>query len=63
MSTRSTRRRRTTIASPVRIVELNFGLVEIDWEAPSPRITLQIIDVEGNVQLEHELHLNELRDQ
>ena len=44
-------------------VDLNFGLVEIDWEAPSPRITLQIIDVEGNVQLEHELHLNELREQ
>ena len=44
-------------------VDLNFGLVEIDWEAPSPRITLQIIDVEGNVQLEHELHLKELRDQ
>ena len=29
-------------------VDLNFGLVEIDWEAsPTPLITLQIIDVEG----------------
>ena len=45
-------------------VDVSFGLVEIDWEAtPSPRIILQIIDVEGIVQLEHELRLNELREQ
>jgi alkaline phosphatase D len=50
------------IADPY--VDLNFGMVEIDWEAtPSPRIILQIIDVEGIVQLEHELRLNELREQ
>jgi alkaline phosphatase D len=50
------------IADPY--VDLNFGMVEIDWEAsPTPLITLQIIDVEGIVQLEHELRLNELREQ
>ena len=50
------------VAGPV--VEINFGLVEIDWEAtPSPRIILQIIDVEGGVQLEHEVRLNEPREQ
>ncbi|MGB3564773.1 MAG: alkaline phosphatase D family protein [Thermoanaerobaculia bacterium] len=43
-------------------VDLNFGLIEIDWEAdPSPAITFRVIDVDGSVQLEHQVHLGELR--
>jgi alkaline phosphatase D len=43
-------------------VDLGFGLIEIDWKAgPAPLITFRVIDVDGSVQLEHQVHLGELR--
>jgi len=43
-------------------VDLNFGLVEIDWEAsPEPAISLSAIGLDGTVGFEHELSLATLR--
>lgn len=39
----------------------NFGLVEIDWNAPSPEITLRAITDDGQEALSHSLSLDELR--
>jgi alkaline phosphatase D len=51
---------RYRVAGPY--VDVNFGLVEIDWEAsPSTAITFRVIDVDGSVQLEHRVHLGMLR--
>ena len=48
------------VAGPV--VDLNFGVVEIDWEArPSPVILLRIVGVESGALLEHRISLDELR--
>jgi len=50
------------VAGPV--VEINFGLVEIDWEAaPSPLITFRVLDIDGDVQLEYKLESEKLRAQ
>ncbi len=47
------------VAGP--FADLNFGLVEINWEArPSPRITLQARAVDGSVAFEHVLELDSL---
>lgn len=47
------------VAGP--FVDLNFGLVKIDWEAaPSPLIILGILDVDSRNQLEHRITLREL---
>lgn len=48
------------VAGPV--VDLNFGLVEIDWEAsPSPLITFLVVNVDGRVQIEEKVRMSELR--
>lgn len=39
----------------------NFGAIQIDWEAPQPRLKLQIIDMEGSIVLQKELQLDQLR--
>ena len=48
------------IAGP--FVEVNFGLVEIDWETDnSPVITLSSIGRDGTVAFEHRISVNDLR--
>jgi alkaline phosphatase D len=48
------------IAGPY--ADLNFGLVEIDWEAsPSPSITLKVVGVDGVAAVEHQVMQNALR--
>jgi alkaline phosphatase D len=43
-------------------VDLNFGLVEIDWEAgPSPEITLRVVGVDGVVAFEYRIPSETLR--
>jgi alkaline phosphatase D len=43
--------------------EVNFGLVEIDWEAqPSPLVNLKVIDLDGNSVIHHQISLSELRN-
>lgn len=42
--------------------ELNFGLIEIDWEArPAPQIALKAIGADGSVAFEEALSLLDLR--
>lgn len=42
--------------------EVNFGLVEIDWEAqPAPRVTLKAIGLDGTPVIERQIGLEELR--
>lgn len=42
--------------------QVNFGLVEIDWEAqPAPRVTLKAIGLDGKSVIKHEIGLEELR--
>jgi len=51
---------RHRVAGP--FVDLNFGVVEIDWAArPSPTVTLKAIDVGGRVAFEHVVSLGILR--
>lgn len=38
----------------------NVGTMHIDWQA-DPKITMKIIDLEGNPQIEHTLRLSELK--
>jgi alkaline phosphatase D len=48
------------VAGP--FVDLNFGLVEIDWDAgPVPLINLKAISLEGSTVFEVQTSLNELR--
>ena len=50
---------RYRVAGP--LVEVNFGLVEIDWGAePSPTITLRAINVEREVSFEHTVRVADL---
>jgi alkaline phosphatase D len=43
--------------------EVNFGLVEIDWEAqPAPQVTLKVIGLDGTAVFEHQISLEELAD-
>ncbi len=43
--------------------EVNFGLVEIDWEAqPAPQVTLKVIGLDGTAVFEHRIGLEELAD-
>jgi alkaline phosphatase D len=42
--------------------EVNFGLVEIDWEAqPVPQVMLKAIGLDGTPVIEHQIGLEELR--
>jgi len=48
------------IAGPY--IDLNFGLVEIDWHAkPSPEIALKIVSKDGETSFSHKFLLSELR--
>jgi alkaline phosphatase D len=46
---------------PRAYAEPTFGLIEIDWEAPSPVVSLQARDLKGRPALEVTLRLGELR--
>lgn len=46
---------------PKTFHEANVGRLRIDWQPPDPRLTLQIVDVNGQVQVEQSLHLSDLR--
>ncbi len=40
--------------------EANFGVIEINWNAPDPRVVLQVRDTSGRARIEHELRLSAL---
>ncbi len=39
----------------------NYGVIEIDWEAEDPRITMAIRDIEGETKIEKSVRLSELQ--
>lgn len=41
--------------------ENHFGMIEIDWAAEDPLITLQIVDLPGTVRQKHEIRLSDLK--
>jgi alkaline phosphatase D len=43
------------------IADLNFGLLEIDWEAEPVRLRFSIRGEEGRARLEHEIRLSDLQ--
>ncbi len=48
------------VAGP--FVDLNVGLVEIDWDAqPSPLIALKAVGMDGSIRFEHRVSLSALR--
>ena len=54
-----------SVANPYRVagpyVSLNFGLVEVNWEAePSPAVTLKAIGSDGSVAFEQQISLASL---
>jgi len=50
---------KTRVGSP--FTKENFGMIRVDWSAPEPSATLQIIDTAGEVKIEQQLVLSELR--
>ena len=44
-------------AVPRTFHQENFGVVHIDWDTPNPRVTLEIRDLNGKVQLSHQVQL------
>ncbi len=46
---------------PQTFHEVNYGVIEIDWEDRRPSILLQIRDAESKVRIEHRIHMDELR--
>ena len=44
-------------------IDLNFGLVDIDWQKqPSPQITLKILDVDGTVVFKSHIDTSVLKN-
>jgi hypothetical protein len=42
--------------------EVNFGLIEIDWEAqPAPLVTLKAIGLDGTPVIEQQISLEDLQ--
>lgn len=39
----------------------HFGLIEIDWKPKDPKVSMQVIDLEGTTQIEHSIPLSELQ--
>lgn len=39
----------------------HFGMLQIDWTEANPSVTMQIIDVEGKIQVQHSVPLSELQ--
>jgi len=46
---------------PKTFHKANVGRLRIDWEMTDPRLTLQILDTDGKVQIEHALALSDLQ--
>lgn len=51
---------RYRIAGPS--TDQNFGLVEIDWQKPSPLVTLKAINIQGAVVFSHQVRFNREQD-
>ena len=47
--------------SPIAYAKPTFGLIEIDWEATAPKVTLEAIGVGGEAAFRQELSLEQLR--
>lgn len=39
----------------------NFGVIEVDWNQPDPVIALQILDEEGDINIQRKIHLSTLQ--
>jgi alkaline phosphatase D len=39
----------------------NFGVVNIDWDQPDPRISMQIRDVDGDITIQQKIRLSTIR--
>lgn len=39
----------------------HFGMLEIDWQSDSPSVLMKIIDVAGNIQVQHSVPLSKLQ--
>ncbi len=39
----------------------NFGVIAIDWDRPDPRISLQILDVDGDIRIQQKINLSTIR--
>ena len=48
-------------ATPTTYHDVNVGHLHIDWTAADPKLTLKIVDVAGEPQIEHALRLSELQ--
>jgi alkaline phosphatase D len=40
----------------------NFGLIEIDWARPDPRVSLQVRGVNGSLLKHHDFDLSTIHD-
>lgn len=47
--------------SPIAYAKPTFGLIEIDWDAPTPKVTLEAIGVGGDVAFKQEISLEQLQ--
>lgn len=48
--------------SPAAYAEPNFGLLRLDWSAPSPTVTMEVHGLSGNIPLTHTVRLDELKN-
>ncbi|MFK7738471.1 MAG: alkaline phosphatase [Pirellulaceae bacterium] len=39
----------------------HFGMLDIDWNLDDPTITMQIVDVDGSIQVQHSVRMSELK--
>jgi alkaline phosphatase D len=42
------------------VIALNYGTIDVDWEAADPRITMRVLDDKNAVRIQHALRLSEL---
>lgn len=47
--------------SPIAYAKPTFGLIAVDWDAPTPKVTLEAIGVGGEVAFRQEISLEELQ--
>lgn len=48
-------------SSPIAYAKPTFGLIDVDWDAPTPKVTLEAIGVGGEVAFKEEISLEELQ--
>jgi alkaline phosphatase D len=39
----------------------HFGMLDIEWELADPKITMQIVDVSGAIQVQHSIRMSEIK--